>query len=159
MERSPEERTSLLTRKLKRIDGIGALMLIAAVCTLLVGLHLGANVSWQLPAVIICLSVSLPLFVCLLIVELKVASQPFLPRHIIFNGSLLACSLCNFFAFGTFMAMTYYLPLYWQAVEHLSATQSAVKLLPAIIANVSGSLFAGVVRSSQGVTPSILINQ
>ena len=134
------------SRNLRRIDLGGALLLITAVCTLLVGLDQGANVSWRLPSTVVCLSVSLPLFALFLVTEVKIASNPFLPRHIISNGSLLACSLCNFFAFGAYMALTYNLPLYWQAVEHLSATQSAIRLLPIILANVSGSIFAGVVR-------------
>lgn len=41
--------------------------------------------------------------------------------------------------------MTYYLPLYWQAVEQLSAGEASVRLLPGIVAHVTGSLFAGAV--------------
>lgn len=156
LEQSPEERTFFRTRKLRRIDFGGALLLITAVCTLLVGLDQGANVSWRLPTTIVCLSISLPLFTIFLLTEVKIASDPFLPRHVIFNGSLLACSLCNFFAFGAYMALTYNLPLYWQAVEHLSATQSAIRLLPIIVANVLGSLFAGVVRRNSLLTLRIL---
>ena len=68
-----------------------------------------------------------------------------MPRMIICNRTIVACSLSNFFAFGTWLAITYYLPLYWQAVEQLSAGAASVRLLPGIIAHVMGSLFAGAV--------------
>jgi len=39
--------------------------------------------------------------------------------------------------------MTYYLPLYWQAANYLTATQAALRLLPGIVAEVLGSLISG----------------
>lgn len=141
----PAIESSNWTQKLRKVDFGGALTLILAVCALLVGLHEGANVSWDSPVAIVCLSVSVPLFALFVLVEVRYVAEPFAPRHVLFDRTLLACSLCNFFAASTWLAISYYLPLYWQAVEHLSATQAALRLLPGIIANVSGSLFAGVV--------------
>ena len=46
---SPAEDLSNLKRKLQRIDFAGALTLIAAVLTLLLGLDHGGNVSWHSP--------------------------------------------------------------------------------------------------------------
>lgn len=87
----------------------------------------------------------MPFAALFLLVELKFSLEPFVPRKIIFNRTVIACSLSNFFAFGTWLAITYYLPLYWQAVEQLSAGEASIRLLPGIIAHVSGSLFAGAV--------------
>lgn len=47
--------------------------------------------------------------------------------------------------FGSWISVLYYTPLFYQAVDGDSATQSAVKLLPAVISSVSGSLFGGFV--------------
>ena len=130
---------------LRRVDFPGALILIGAVSSLLVGLHQGANVGWQTPRALGFLCACLPLSALFLLVELKWTPEPFVPRAIVCNQTILACSLSNFFAFGTWLAITYYLPLYWQAVESLSAGEASVRLLPGIIAHVMGSLFAGAV--------------
>ncbi|THX04668.1 MFS general substrate transporter [Aureobasidium pullulans] len=130
-------------QKLRRIDFLGAAVLICAVFTLLLALDRGSNVSWKANITIISISLSIPLFILFVFVEMKVASEPFAPGHIIFNRSLFACYLCNFFSFSGWLAALFYIPLYFQAVDGLTATQAGVRLIPGIIAGVSGSLFGG----------------
>ncbi|THX85465.1 MFS general substrate transporter [Aureobasidium pullulans] len=130
-------------QKLRRIDFLGAAILICAVFTLLLALDRGSNVSWKANITIISISLSIPLFILFVYVEMKVASEPFAPGHIIFNRSLFACYLCNFFSFSGWLAALFYIPLYFQAVDGLTATQAGVRLIPGIIAGVSGSLFGG----------------
>ncbi|KAI9682042.1 MAG: hypothetical protein M1817_000096 [Caeruleum heppii] len=136
--------------KLKRIDFLGAFTLIAAVFTLLLGLDRGSNVSWRALVVLISLPVSLLLFALFILVEMKFAAEPFAPAHIIFERSLFACYLCNFFSFAGWLAAIFYVPLFFQAVDGLSATQAGIRLLPAIVAGVSGSLFAGAYMQRTG---------
>lgn len=130
-------------QKLRRIDFLGAAVLIGAVFTLLLALDRGSNVSWKAKITIISISLSIPLFILFVLVEMKVAKEPFAPGHIIFNRSLFACYLCNFFSFSGWLAALFYIPLYFQAVDGLTATEAGVRLIPGIIAGVSGSLFGG----------------
>lgn len=146
----PESDGSNLKQKVKRVDFTGALVLICAVFTLLLGLDQGSNGSWQSPVALGCLCGSLLLFVVFVLVETRFASEPFAPSHVIFDRSLLACLLCNFFSFGGWLALIYYVPLYWQAGQNLTATQAGSRLLPGIVAGVSGSLFAGLVMKRTG---------
>lgn len=136
--------------KLRRIDFLGASILIAAVLTLLLGLDRGSNVAWRDAQTLGLLSTSLALLLLFVFVEIRIAAEPFAPGHIIFERSLFACYLCNFFSFGGWVAALFYIPLFYQAVDGLSATQAGVRLLPAIIAGVSGSLFAGIVMKKTG---------
>lgn len=129
--------------KLARIDFFGAAILIAAVFTLLLALDRGSNDSWTAKVTLISLALSLPLFLLFAFVEMKIAKEPFAPGHIIFNPSLVACYTANFCAFGGWLSAIFYIPLYFQAVDGLSATQAGVRLIPSILCGVSGSLFAG----------------
>ncbi|OQO12629.1 hypothetical protein B0A48_02091 [Cryoendolithus antarcticus] len=129
--------------KLKRIDFLGALILIGAVFTLLLALDRGSNVSWRATITLVSLGISIPLFIVFILVEMYVATEPFAPGHIIFNRTLFACYLCNFFAFAGWLAAIFYIPLYFQVVYNMTATQAGLRLIPSIIAGVSGSLFAG----------------
>lgn len=135
-------------QKLKRIDFGGASLIVLAVSTLLAGLDRGSNHSWRSPGTIGCLCSSLVMSLAFLFVELKIAVEPFAPGHVIFERSLLSCNLCNFLAYGCWLATLYNLPLYWQAAEGRSATQSAVWLLPGIVSGVAGSLIAGLVSGT-----------
>ncbi|KAL1297867.1 hypothetical protein AAFC00_006390 [Neodothiora populina] len=130
-------------QKLRRIDFLGAIVLIGAVFTLLLALDRGSNVSWKATITIVALSLAVPLFALFIFIEMKVAKEPFAPGHIIFHRSLFACYACNFFAFGGWIAALFYIPLYFQAVDGLTATQAGVRLIPSIACGVSGSLFGG----------------
>jgi MFS family permease len=128
--------------KVFKIDFLGAGVLILAVSGLLVGLDRGSNVSWSSPVAIagLCLA---PLFVVFLLVEKYVAKRPFAPGWIIFNRALFACYLCNFFAFGGWLAALFYIPLHWQVTCSHSAAQAGLLLVPSIACGVSGSLLGG----------------
>jgi len=139
----PKIEDSNWTSKLKRIDFLGAFTLIAAVFCLLVGLDRGSNVAWQDKYTLIFCLVSLPLFAIFIFVEMKIASHPFAPGHIIFQRSLLASYMSNFFSLGAHMGAMFYIPLYFQAVDGMSATGAGVRLIPAMMCSVSGSLFGG----------------
>lgn len=146
----PKADSSHWKHKLKRIDFLGALILLCAVVSLLLGLDRGSNVGWNDKITIASFCASIPLFATFVFVEIKVAAEPFAPGHIIFERSLVAAYLCNFFSFSGWMAALFYVPLYLQAVDRLSATQAGLRLIPAIICGVSGSLFGGMYMSKTG---------
>lgn len=136
--------------KLKRIDVIGAITLVCAIVGLLLGLDRGSNVSWSLPITYGSLIASAVFFVVFVFVELYVASEPFAPGHIIFSKDLVACYLCNFFAFGGWLAALFYIPLFFQAVDGVSAGEAGLRLLSCILSGVSGSLLSGIYMKKVG---------
>jgi predicted MFS family arabinose efflux permease len=146
----PKKDDSHWKEKLRRVDFLGALVLLLAVASLLLGLDRGSNVSWNDRITIGCVAGSIPLFIIFTLVESFVASEPFAPGHIIFERSLFAAFLCNFFSFAGYLAALFFIPLYFQAVGGLSATQAGLRLIPGIICGVSGSLFSGIVMQRTG---------
>lgn len=137
-------------KRLARIDFLGAFVMVGAVFGLIFGLDRGSNDSWKIPISYVPLIASVILFGLFIYIETKVATEPFAPGHIIFERSLFAGYLCNFFSFGGWLAIIYYLPLFYQAVDGYGAAGAAVRLLPAIFAGVSGSLFGGAVMKKTG---------
>lgn len=150
MLKLPARESTHWKTKLRRIDFLGAIVLVGAVLGFLIGLDRGSNVSWKLPLTITSLSVSAVLFVIFILVEVYLAAEPFAPGHIIFNRTFFACYACNFFSFGGWLAALFYIPLYFQAVDGVSATVAGLRLLPSILCGVSGSLFAGMLMKWYG---------
>ncbi|GIK06905.1 hypothetical protein Aspvir_002558 [Aspergillus viridinutans] len=146
----PVQEDSHWKTKLRRIDFPGALALVGAVVSLLLGLDRGSNVSWTMPLTIASLGISLAMFVLFVLIEVYFAAEPFAPGHIIFHRTFFASYSCNFFSFGGWLAGLFFIPLYFQAVDGVSATVSGLRLLPSIIAGVSGSLFAGYIMKWTG---------
>ncbi|KAF3909765.1 hypothetical protein AA313_de0210274 [Arthrobotrys entomopaga] len=136
--------------KFKRIDFTGAITLVFAVLTILTALDRGGNVSWSDTIVLITAPLGIILFIAFGIVEEYIAVDPFAPWRIVFNRGLLACYLCNLFAFGGFFSSMFYVPLYFQAVANLTASQSGVRMLPAIVGSVTGSLVGGLIMQKTG---------
>ncbi|KAF2755071.1 MFS general substrate transporter [Pseudovirgaria hyperparasitica] len=129
--------------KVLRIDFFGAIILITAISAFLIALDRGSNQSWKDKWTIVSLAISLPLFALFILVESKVAAEPFAPGHIIFRRSMFAGYLVNFFAFGGWLGALFYIPLHFQVVNDLSATEASLRLIPSIVCGVSGSLTAG----------------
>lgn len=136
--------------KLARVDFLGALSLILAVVVLLIGLDRGSNVAWSDVATITCCALALPLFAVFVFVELKVAHHPFAPVHVIFNRSILAAYLTNLFCMSAQMATVFYIPLYFQVVNNLSATESGVRLIPPLFCSVAGAIVTGQIIDRTG---------
>jgi predicted MFS family arabinose efflux permease len=139
----PKQEDSHWKEKLAKIDFLGALVLIIAILGLLVGLDRGSNIGWSDPITIAGLCTT-PLFIVFVLIEKYVAKHPFAPGHIILDRSLVACYLCNFFAFGGWLAALFFLPLYWQVTGGYSASLAGLLLVPSIISGVTGSLFSGI---------------
>lgn len=146
----PKRDTSHWQEKLARVDFLGAAFLISAVVCLLIGLDNGSNIGWGSLYTIVPLAISPVLFAIFLLVEIKVASHPFAPGHIIFERSLFASYMCNFFGVFGQMPVIFFLPLFYQAVDGLSAVQAGVLLMPMSVFGTLSSLSGGLIIRRTG---------
>lgn len=146
----PKPSDSDLWAKLKRIDFLGALTLVSSIFFLLFGLDRGGNVSWSDKATIGSLIAFAVLFILFCVVEMVLASEPFAPKRIIVNRTLISTYLVNFFGMGSSMTMIFHISLYFQAVQAKSAIQAGLWLLPSILGGVVGSLSGGLLIQATG---------
>ena len=135
---------------MRRIDFLGAFTLVIAVIALLAGLDSGSNLGWSHIITIVSLSLTPLLFGIFIFVEMKVAGHPFAPGHIIFDKSLFACYLANFFGVAGQVAIIFFMPLYFQAVQGNSATQSGALLVPGMVSSVIASIGGGYIIKKTG---------
>lgn len=146
----PQRDASHWREKLARVDFLGAFFLVSAVLCLLVGLDNGSNDGWGETRTVVPLAVSPALFAIFILVEIRVASHPFAPGHIIFERALFAGYCCNFCGVMGQLPVLFFLPLLYQAVDGDSAVRAGLLLMPFSICAVVASLSAGFVIRRTG---------
>ena len=104
---------------------------------------MGSNKAWNLPACYVPLAASPVLFGLFVLVEIKFASQPFIPHHIMFSRLLAPIYMWNFLSYAAIFSILFHFPLFYQAVLKYNAGQSGALLLPGVIVGPVGSFMGG----------------
>ncbi|OTB18035.1 hypothetical protein K445DRAFT_73822 [Daldinia sp. EC12] len=146
----PKTDHSHWTEKVMRIDFLGAFTLVSAVFTLLFGLDNGSNEGWNQRITIIPLALTPLLFALFLFIEIKVASVPFAPGHVILDPPLLAVYGANMFGVASQMGVSFFIALFFQAAVGLSATSSGLMFVPSTAFGLTGSLGGGIIMRRTG---------
>ncbi|KAH6687168.1 multidrug resistance protein fnx1 [Plectosphaerella plurivora] len=136
--------------KVAKIDFLGAFLLVIAVIFLLAGLDAGSNKGWGNLWAIVPLALTPVLFSAFVFVEMRIASHPFAPGHIIFNRALFPAYMANFFATGGQFITIFVPPLFFQVVQGASATRSGGLLVPPMLGAVLASLGGGLLIRRTG---------
>ncbi|KAG9680981.1 putative major facilitator superfamily transporter, partial [Aureobasidium melanogenum] len=137
--------------RIKRVDFLGAITLCTALVLLLLGLNSGGNiVPWNHPLVYVSLPLSGLALVAFVYVEDKVAKEPVIPIRLLLHRTVASACLTNWFLTMAVYALFYYVPIYFQIVQGLSATAAGTRLVPQSIGTACGSLGAGVIMRATG---------
>lgn len=146
----PNVDSTSFSERIRRIDFGGAAVLILAIFFLLFGLDHGGNVSWTDQSTLISLSFFIVFATLFMFIEAAVAIEPFVPKRVVANRSLLASYLTNFFGMATALSQAFLISLFFQAVQRKSVTETSVWLIICIFAGLVGSLTGGIVIQRTG---------
>jgi EmrB/QacA subfamily drug resistance transporter len=131
------------TRRRHQLDIVGAAMMMVATITLLLALTWGGTrYPWSSPT-IAGLLVASAVISAVFVVHLLTAREPFLPLPVMFNPVVGVGTASVTCVFGTMVALTVFVPLYYEVVLGLSAGQSGIALMPQLAGTVIGSTLAG----------------
>jgi EmrB/QacA subfamily drug resistance transporter len=126
-----------------RLDVLGAGLMMGAATALLLALTWGGTrFAWSSPAIVGLLSGSGSLWL-LFVIRLKTAREPFLPLAVLLNPVVGLGTASVSWVFGTMIGLTVFVPLYYQVVLGLTASQSGFALMPQLAGTVVGSTLAG----------------
>ena len=135
---------------LKRVDFLGAFLLITTLVLLLLGLNSGGNiVPWNHPLVYVTLPLAFVSFLVYIYVEDRHASEPIIPVRLLLNRTVLAACLTNWFFSMTTLALLFYGPFYFQ-VKGLSATKAGIRMIPQSVGIAIGSVSVGLIMRRTG---------
>ncbi|KAJ2806349.1 hypothetical protein H4R21_000901 [Coemansia helicoidea] len=130
--------------KLARIDFAGALLLLAGLVLVLLGLTWGGkDYPWASPAVAVTLVLGVGLLAAFVVVEARYAREPIIPMRL-FTDLPLAASLASQFFLGAGITLTVlYLPVYFTVVHGASSTTAGLYLLPYLVGMTVVGLVVG----------------
>lgn len=126
-----------------KLDAIGAVLMMLASVSLLLALSSGgARYPWLSIEIAALVAASLVLWL-LFAVRLARAQEPFLPLNILRNKVVRSATLAGACTMGTLVGMTIFMPLYFEGVMGLTASQSGLALIPMLGATVIGATLTG----------------
>jgi EmrB/QacA subfamily drug resistance transporter len=134
----------------RSIDVQGALLMVAATVSAMLALSWGGiRYSWGSPPILGLFACSLALWV-LFAWRMSSAREPLIPPGVLRNPVVRMATLAACFGMGTFTGLIIYLPVYFEAVRGLSASESGFALIPCALGTAVGATFSG--RSMVHVT-------
>ncbi|WYZ37919.1 hypothetical protein EsH8_II_001425 [Colletotrichum jinshuiense] len=153
---NPEGKT--LVQRLMQLDLIGTAVFIPAIICLILALQWGgAEYPWK-SAKIIGLFVGFALLIIIFIgIQLWQGDKGTLPPKLFKNRNVVCAMLFACFFGAAFFPLIYYLSLYFQAIQGVSAVQAGIKILPLLLATVVASIVTGALISVVGYYNAIIL--
>ena len=127
----------------RKVDWFGGLLLMAAaVVVMLVLTWGGTRYHWLSPVIIAMVGASIALMLAF-VWHASRADEPFLPLPLMGGTVVPYAMLCGGCAMGAMLGLTVYLPLYYESVYHLSASEAGLALIPLAAVSTAGAAIAG----------------
>ncbi|KAL0941888.1 MFS toxin efflux pump [Colletotrichum truncatum] len=153
---NPDGKT--LVQRLMQLDLIGTAIFIPAIICLLLALQWGgAEYPWN-SSKVIGLFVGFGLMIIIFIgVQLWQGDKGTLPPFLFKNRNVVCAMLFACFFGAAFFPLIFYLSLYFQAIQGVSAVQAGIKILPLLLATVVASMASGALISVIGYYSAIIL--
>ncbi|MER5259580.1 MDR family MFS transporter [Streptomyces sp. NPDC002855] len=133
-----------------RIDYLGAALLTIGISSLvLVTTWGGTEYDWTSTVIMELIAIGVVSLISFVIVQKK-AAEPILPLHIFRNLNFTLMAVIGFLTGFVMFGAMLFLPLYQQAVQGASATNSGLLLLPMLLSMMVVSFFSGRFTTSTG---------
>jgi MFS family permease len=124
------------------IDVLGVGLMMVASTTLLLGLSWGGQTyPWASSPMLAIFGCSLTAW-ALLVWRQMTAAEPLIPLSVLRNQVALTSTMTMFFMLGGYLALNIYLPIYFQTLAGMSASQSGAALIPLLLFTSAGAWLA-----------------
>jgi MFS family permease len=126
-----------------QMDLVGAALMMAAATLLLLALTSGGiRIPWWSPTMLALVAAAIALSL-VFAWWLTRAPEPFLPLAVLRNPVMRDGSAATSWTMAAVLGLTVYMPMYFQAVHKLSATDAGLALIPIVVMTTPGSMASG----------------
>lgn len=137
--------------KANKMDPVGTFFFLPCIICLLLALQWGGvTYSWSNARVIVLLVLSGVLLVAFILVQRWKGDNATVPRRIFVNRSIVAGSWFSFCNGAAIQTLFYFLPIWFQAIKHVSAVKSGIMTLPFVLGLVIMGISAGILTKKIG---------
>jgi EmrB/QacA subfamily drug resistance transporter len=127
----------------RKIDWVGGLLLMASAVVFMLVLTWGGNrYPWLSPAIMAMIGASVALALAF-VWHAGNADEPFLPLSLLGGRVVPYAMASGGCALGAMLGLTVHLPLYYEVVYHLSASEAGLALIPLAAVSTVGAAVAG----------------
>jgi EmrB/QacA subfamily drug resistance transporter len=127
----------------REVDWLGGVLLMAAAVVVMLVLTWGGNrYLWLSPVIMAMIGASIALTLAF-VWHVSRADEPFLPLPLMGGTVVPYAMICGGCAMGAMLGLTVYLPLYYEGVYHLSASEAGMALIPLAAVSTGGAAIAG----------------
>src|SRR5213080_4490003 len=127
----------------RKIDWLGGVLLMASAVVVMLVLTWGGNrYLWLSPTIMAMVGASIAL-VLAFVWHARNAEEPFLPLPLLGGTVVPYAMAAGGCALGAMLGLTVHLPLYYEAVYHLSASEAGLALIPLAAVSTGGAAVAG----------------
>ncbi|KAI0869821.1 MFS general substrate transporter [Hypoxylon argillaceum] len=146
-------------KRLMHFDPIGTLIFIPAIISLLLALQWGGTTyPWSNGRIIGLFVVFGVLLLTFLYIQWHQQENATVPPRIFRNRTVMAGSFFAFSIGSAFFLFVYYIPIWFQSVQGVSAVNSGIRNLPMLLSVVVASLIAGGLITALGYyTPFMIV--
>lgn len=151
-------KSATLREKLLQMDPVGAILVMALVISYILALHYGGLIhAWNSSRVVGLLVGFVVLSATFAVWEWCQEDRAMVPFRLAGNRVYIVSSVFAFFFSGAYFLIIYYLPLYFQVIDGVSAAMSGVRNLPLILAVTVSMIASGAYISVTGIAAPILV--
>ena len=127
----------------RRVDWLGGLLLMGSAVVIMLVLTWGGNrYLWLSPAILAMVGASVALALAF-VWHARNAEEPFLPLPLMGGTVVPYAMAAGGCAMGAMLGLTVHLPLYYEVVYHLSASEAGFGLIPLAAVSTCGAAIAG----------------
>lgn len=127
----------------RQIDWLGGVLLMASAVVFMLVLTWGGNrYLWLSPTIMAMVGASVTLALAF-VWQAGKAEEPFLPLPLLGGTVVPYAMVAGGCALGAMLGLTVHLPLYYEVVYHLSASEAGLGLIPLAAISTFGAAFAG----------------
>ena len=127
----------------RKVDWLGGVILMASAVVFMLVLTWGGNrYLWLSPTIIAMVGASVALALAF-VWHAENAEEPFLPLPLMGGAVVPYAMAAGGCALGAMLGLTVHLPLYYQVVYHLSASEAGLALIPLATVSTVGAAIAG----------------
>ena len=129
--------------RLRKVDWLGGVLLMASAVVFMLVLTWGGNrFLWLSPTIMAMVGAAVALMLAF-VWHARNADEPFLPLSLMGGTVVPYAMAAGGCALGAMMGLTVHLPLYYEVVYHLSASEAGLGLIPLAAISTCGAAVAG----------------